>query len=325
MGIFKTAFGETFLAILVIFIIIVAAGLLVRRRFVTQEQIQCLTRVTVNIFLPCLIFTKIVKKFDPGALPFWWVLPLSSALIACAGLLFGYLVFFREIPAKKNMLAMCSLHNAGYLILPLGKVLYPDQFDEFALYVFLFLLVFSLILWSYGKYLCTSGETERINLRALITPPFLAGVVSLTLVFLHVSQYFKDRDNYILYGILQAMDLLGEATVPLANFILGAVLGSISLRMRPYLADAIRVVSVKLFLIPLLALLVLHFTDWFSDNKLLCYFFILQAASPPATGLILQVRNYGGDVQKVSSIMLLCYMLCVLTLPFWLALWHSIH
>ena len=120
------------------------------------------------------------------------------------------------------------------------------------------------------------------------------------------------------------MDLLGEATVPLANFILGAVLGSISLRIRPYLADAIRVVGVKLFLIPLLVLLVLRFTDWFSGNELLCNFFILQAASPPATGLILQVRNYGGDVQKVSSLMLVCYSLCVLTLPFWLALWHCI-
>jgi len=120
------------------------------------------------------------------------------------------------------------------------------------------------------------------------------------------------------------MDLLGEATVPLANFILGAVLGSISFRIRPYIADALRVAGVKLLLIPLLALLILHFTKWFSDDALLCNFFILQAASPPATGLILQVKNYGGDVQKVSSLMLVCYSLCVLTLPFWLALWHCI-
>lgn len=325
MEIFKAAFGETFLAILVIFIIIVAAGLMVRRRILTQDQIQSLTRVTVNIFLPCLIFTKIVKTFDPGALPIWWVLPLSSFLIACVGLLMGYLSFLRELPAKKNMLAMCSLHNAGYLILPIGAVLYPEQFDEFALYVFLFVPVFSLILWSYGKYLCTSGEKERISFRSLITPPFLACVVSLVFVFLNVSRYFNDRDNYVLHGILRAMDLLGEATVPLANFILGAVLGSISFRIRSYIADALRVVGVKLILIPLLVLLILHCTRWFSDNALLCNFFILQAASPPATGLILQVKNYGGDVQKVSSLMLVCYSLSVLTLPFWLALWHSIH
>jgi len=324
MEIFKAAFGETFLAILVIFIIIVAAGLLVRRRIVTQDQIQSLTRVTVNVFLPCLIFTKIVKAFDPGALPFWWVLPLSSILIACTGLLFGYLAFLRELPAKKNMLAMCSLHNAGYLILPIGTVLYPEQFDKFALYVFLFVPAFSLILWSYGKYLCTSGEKERIHVRALITPPFLACVVSLALVFLNLSRHFNNQDNYLLHGILRAMDLLGEATVPLANFILGAVLGSISFRIRPYIADALRVAGVKLLLIPLLALLILHFTKWFSDDALLCNFFILQAASPPATGLILQVKNYGGDVQKVSSLMLVCYSLCVLTLPFWLALWHCI-
>ncbi len=324
MEVFIAAFGETFIAMLVIFIIIITAGLLVRRRIVMEDQIQGLTRVTVNVFAPCLIFTNIVKSFDPGVQSFWWVLPLSSLLIASVGLLCGYLVFFRRVAMKKNMLAMCSLQNAGYLILPLGKVLYPNQFDEFALYVFLFIPVFSLILWSYGKYLCTSGETERIHLRALITPPFLACVVSLAIVFLNVSQYFNNRDQYFLHGILRAMYLLGEATVPLANFILGAILGTISLRIRPYLTDAIRVIGVKLFLIPLLVLMVLRFTHWFSSNELLCDFFMIQSASPPSMGLILQVKNYGGDVRKVSSLMLVCYSLCVLTLPFWLALWHCI-
>ena len=58
--IFTTAFSETFLAVLRVFIIIVAAGLLVRRGVITQQQIKSLTTVTVTVFLPCLIFSKTI-------------------------------------------------------------------------------------------------------------------------------------------------------------------------------------------------------------------------------------------------------------------------
>ena len=39
------------------------------------------------------------------------------------------------------------------LVLPVGLAIFPEQFDRFALYCFLFILGFNAVLWSVGKAL----------------------------------------------------------------------------------------------------------------------------------------------------------------------------
>jgi len=57
---------------------------------------------------------------------------------------------------------------------------------------------------------------------------------------------------------------------------------------------------------------------------LFCSLIILQTSSPPATNLILMVRNYGGDERSVASMMLLQYLVCILAMPLWLSLWQTV-
>jgi predicted permease len=61
-----------------------------------------------------------------------------------------------------------------------------------------------------------------------------------------------------------------------------------------------------------------------ATNPLLARFLVLQAASAPAVGLILQVRAYGGDEQKVGTVMLVSYLACIISLPVWLAVWEMV-
>jgi predicted permease len=42
----------------------------------------------------------------------------------------------------------------------------------------------------------------------------------------------------------------------------------------------------------------------------------------PATQIIIQVKKYGGDVQNVGSMMFIAYSLCLITIPFWFAVWN---
>ena len=51
---------------------------------------------------------------------------------------------------------------------------------------------------------------------------------------------------------------------------------------------------------------------------------VIEAASAPAVGLILQVKTYGGNEQKVGSLMLLSYIACIFTLPLWIAIWELV-
>ena len=158
---FVAAFGGTVPAIAVIFVIVVISGVMSRRGLIDQTQIDGLSAATVNLFLPCLIFSNVVETFDPGALPFWWTIPLAGAVMPLVGLGLGALVLVRELPEKRNLLPLAAMQNAGYLVLPVGLSLFPDRFDTFALYCFLFILGFNPVLWSVGKLLTTTANRER--------------------------------------------------------------------------------------------------------------------------------------------------------------------
>lgn len=317
LSIFTSSFGAAFEAIFQILLIALAAGLLMRKKILTQEQVKALSAIVVRVLLPCMIFSNIVKNFDPGGFKIWPLIPAAAVLIVGIGLAAGALLLWPQIKIKKYLLAPAAFQNAGYLILPLGKILYPEQFDKFALYCFLYILGLNPILWSLGKYLVSSEEDEKISFGGLLTPPLIASIATILLVLLKLKFIVPST-------VLNATDLVGSATVPMATFILGAALGSISFSIKSYVLDAVKVLFVRLIFVPICTIIVLMLTGLYKDYPLLCNLFVLQASSSPATALILQVNHYGGKEQEIGSILLLSYFACVITIPFWLAVWTAI-
>ena len=64
-----------FSAIFQLFLICLAAGILVRKKIISTQQVQALSAVTVNVFLPCLILAKTLIQFHPDSFSNWWILP----------------------------------------------------------------------------------------------------------------------------------------------------------------------------------------------------------------------------------------------------------
>ena len=313
---FLPTFTTVFSAVFQVFIISAAAGVLVRIKIVSQAHIQALSAVTVNIFLPCLIVVKTVSQFDPAGFALWWILPLSGVLIALAGLGMAALLFGTD-PKKQPFVSMASFQNAVYIVLPIGQLVYPDQFDRLALFCFLLILGQSPIMWSVGKVLVSGRRDTAIVWKDFVTPPLVATLAAIFLVISGTAAMLPQN-------LLSAMDFLGQATVPLAVFILGATLGSIALKEMPPLPDVFRVAGVKFVLVPGTAFAVMYGLGLYQTLPLFCSLIILQTSSPPATNLILMVRNYGGDTQAVASMMLLQYMVCIIAMPLWLSLWHTV-
>ena len=318
-SLFTAGFLSMLQALLRIFIIIVFAGFLVRKHIVDKKQIDALSRLTVVVLLPSLVFSHTLKYFDPQQLSYWWLLPLLGIGMSFLGLLLAGMVFFPKAFKHKNLLAVASMQNAGYLVLPIGKILYPDNFTAFSLLTFLFILGYNPVLWTLGKHLVTSTETQdtSFDFKKIITPPAIANIISLLLVLLGWQHIFPDI-------LVDSVDFLGQAAIPVATFVLGATLGSISFMKLPSLVEIIKVLSVKYMLLPAVVLYLLWLFDIGKNYPLLSDFLIIQSAAAPATGLILQVRAYGGDRQKVGAMMLIAYIFCLFALPFWIALWHSL-
>ena len=314
-GSFVPVFTASVYAIASIFIVIFGAGLMVRRGVITQGQIDGLSSATVNIFLPCLIFTKVVDVLDPSTQPWWWTLPLAGIVMALVGTGLGALVFAGQLKAKRGLLPLAGMQNAGYLVLPVGLALFPDRFDTFALYVFLFILGYNPVLWSLGKYLISGPAAGRPGWQGFLTPPFVANIVA-------IIAAISGLEAALPRPAVEAVALIGSAAVPVATLVLGAVLGGITIRFRSILGDAGRTMGVKLVMLPALTAFLVHISGLAGSNPLLAEFLVIEAASAPPVAVVLQVRTYGGDERSVGSIMVFSYAACAVTLPAWIAIWR---
>lgn len=314
---FSDIFLTTFGAVGRIFLIILAAGILVHKKIITEKQVKALSQITVNILLPCMLFSKISTGFQPGAFNYWWAIPLSSIVMIFIGVLFGYLFYARSYRQKQFLIPLASMQNAVYLVLPIGMFLYPDQFDRFTVYNFLFLIGFMPVVWSLGKVLITGSSFKTVKLKEFLTPPLITAFSTLLIVFTGLNRYIPNL-------FMDSVELVGEATIPISNIVLGATLGGISFRVLPDFSDLLKLNVIKYMLMPLSVIGVMYLLGLKEHNPLLANMLVIESAAAPATALILQVRAYGGDRQTVGSLMLLSYILCLLAIPFWMAIWQLI-
>jgi predicted permease len=248
----------------------------------------------------------------------WWILPLIGMIFPLIGLLFSHLIFWGRPKHARNILAIASFPNAAYLVLPIGQIIFPDQFDKFALYTFLFVMGYNPVLWSIGKYFSTLSEySYSFNWKELITPPLVANLAAVSLVLLNLHKYIPQI-------IFQPVELIATATVPMATFILGATLGGISFKIWPKLIDILKLIVVKFLFIPAMVVAVLYFFQVHQYSALLATFLVIEASAAPATNIIVMIRKYGGDTQHVGSLMLISYFVAILSMPLWVAFWAMI-
>jgi malate permease and related proteins len=313
--IFFSTLSSNAMALVQVLLIALAGAILVRLKVFKSAEIKGLTLLVINVLLPSMIFSKIILTLDPTSFQFWWILPLVGIGLIFIGVLFAMLFFFSDLSAKKSLIPIASMQNAGYLALPLGQAIYPEQFDRYALYTFLIIMGLNPLLWSVGKFLNTGGRSIQISWKQFITPPFIANVLGITLVLSGLHRYIPKI-------VINAVELTGTATVPVANFILGAVLGGISLKIWPSFKDTIRVLGVKFFLIPLVTAMLMLALHTRQTNSLMSDVILIQAVSPPAIAILIQIKNYGGDEQKSGSLMLISYVFCIVAIPLWMAIWR---
>lgn len=308
-------FVPIFKAVLIIFIISIASGILMRKGVIKSGQIASLSHITVVVFLPCLTFSKIIQYFKPDEFAHWWILPLIAIVMIGSGLAITSLFYLRQLKKKRAFIAVSAFMNANYMVLPIGQLVFKDNFDEFAAYTFLFLLGVIPMLWSVGKYMVTSDYNTKFSFKALLTPPLIANLLAVFLVLTSLSKFIPEI-------VIMPIDFVGKAAIPSATLILGASIGSIAIKKMPPWFDIVKVISTKLLILPAITILILMQTQIHISYPLIADLLVIQASVAPATQIIIQVKKYGGDVQNVGSLMFIAYSLCLITIPFWFAIWN---
>jgi len=313
---FTGTFFSIFQAILKVFLIASLAGYMTYKKIFTEEFIDGLSVLVVRVFLPLQMFATIMQSFDPGAQAYWWAAPLIGMGLAFGGLLFSSLLFAGNIKEKKSLFPLSGMQNAVYLALPIGEFAFKDQFAEFSLICFLVLMGLNPVMWSVGKMIITTGDNGGSLFKKIVTPPLIASLTGIFLVLTGAAPFVPEI-------VVDASAMLGNATVPVATFILGATL-VMSIRKIPPFWDTFRIIIVKFIILPVIMIAALYFFKTGEKYPLLAQVLILQASTAPATSHILMVRTYGGDIGKVGGITFVSYLVCLFAIPFWLMVWSLI-
>ena len=328
-----------------VFVLGLVGFVLVKKGMLSPQGLDGLTDFFIGLVFPALIFGQIVREFDFKAVGYWWLFPLLSLGITGLGLLAGYGFGFslKDAQTKREFIALSGFQNSGYLPLVLLKgILPPEQLGPMLIYLFLFLLGFNLVIWSWGVsflsarpaasfgYGCGYRKPHHRPLAygkpnyglvanmfswaSLFSPPVLAVILGLVFVILKIGRFIP---QFILFPI----EMLGNCSFPLAMVVVGASLAQLYNKQAIDLRNIIKLSLLKLCILPLLGLLFLSLVRL---PYLIGLLIILELAVPSATNLAIITRKYARQEKIISQGIFFSHILSLITLPVFLTLFNII-
>ena len=286
---------------------------LVKKNILSHEGVDSLSRMVIDVILPILIFCQLAKDFSFTLYPNWWLFPILSIAITLAGLAIGY-IFSGLIKGGEHKLQFTSLiafQNSGYLPLALiGSLLTGEKLGVMFIYLFLFLSGFNLLMFSLGAEMISYHKLQKFELVNLLSPPVIATIIGLVAVYFGLNKFIPDM-------VLKPLRLVGDCTLPLAMFVVGASLAEIRLT-HINIKEMFLALIAKLVILPALGLvLVLKL----KLPELVGLLIVMQLSMPPATLLSVITRHYKKDDLLISQGIFLGHIVSIITIPVFLSLY----
>jgi len=193
---------------------------------------------------------------------------------------------------------------------------------EPTLYVGVYILVFSPLLWSIGNYLMT-GKGKRPGFKELITPPFI-GVLLGFFALLTGFGTLAANQKLPFFHIISALRMIASLTLPLILISLGAMIGNLhTSKEKPskLLLMAGATTFVRFLIMP-----AVFYGSYFLFIKNLhlspgqLWVLFLETHIPPASNLSAMANSRGVNIDYSAYTLLVTYGSYMLIFPFYLML-----
>ena len=313
---FIESFKVTGGAVFQIFLLAAIGFFLVKIKFLGDEGLDALSRLTMDVTLPILIFYQLVKDFTFAKYPGWWALPLISIALTAVGLLFGFLFsfFITGRQHKMQFLSLVTFQNSGYLPLALvAALLTGEQLGTMFIYLFLLLTGFNLVMFSLGVYMLSFQKDKKFEPASLLSAPVVATVISLVFIVLGLNKFMPE-------AVMKPLQLTGQCTLPLAMLVVGGNLAQINLKRIDTRSMSLALLA-KMVVLPFIGL---WFILTFQVPYLIGLLVLIQLAMPSAVTLSVIIRNYKKEDLLISQGILLSHIMSIITIPLFLILYFSL-
>lgn len=287
-------------------------GFWITRRGITPESVHAfLSRLAIDIALPCMVFSSIITTFTPDKLPDWWQLPLWWAVFAAASL--GLSLLFMFLAAKENRaeFAMSLFYQNG-LFFPV--IIISGVFgagSEYLPQLYIYIMLHPVMFFStYHLFLKKKLADTRVRWSRIFNPVLIATVLGLVLQLFSAGEHLPDF-------AVDVIDMIGDMALPLILLVLG---GSLYLdfkqRGRFYIKEILKFLAVKNIIFPLICLgLLIAFKPAYG----LALLFFLEAAVPPITTIPIMTERGGGNKALANQFVFSSFIFSIITIPllFW--------
>ena len=308
-------FKVTGIAVFQIFLLAIIGYLLVKRKFLSEQGIDSISNLVMDITLPILIFCQLIKDFSFTAYSNWWVFPLISIAVTAIGLLAGFLFSFliKGEQHKLQFISLVGFQNSGYLPIALAAALLSgSELSAMFIYLFLFLAGFNLVMFSVGVHILNFHKERKFNWSNLLSMPVIATLVSLIVIALGWNKLVPD-------AVIKPLRMLGDSTLPLAMLVVGGNLAELNLKNIDK-KTMFLLILLKMILLPTLGFVVVSILG---ISKLIGLLILIQLAMPSAVTLSVILRNYKKEDLLVSQGILLTHLVSVITIPIFLIIYFG--
>lgn len=258
--------------------------------------VEFITRLAMNLAVPCLIFTALMNtRIDPAALA-----AVSVAAIVAHVLI--ALVFAATVAAarldRRTFLAPLIFGNTGNIGLPLAFFAFGPEGLGFGVVI---LAVTSIGVFTLGLWLVSGASSP---LRMLREPMLIASVGGV----LFLSMRWRTPD-----WLTNSLELIGQMAIPLMLLTLGVAMA----RLHPgQLTLSFRLALLKAVVCAAAALLVGRLFDL---DPVPFAVLVMQMMTPAAVTSYLLAEKYDTDSTSVAGLVVVSTVLSILTLPLALA------
>lgn len=275
---------------------------------IREKDRQSLADLIMNLTIPPLVFVAIAADLTWEQLTAGIYSPLIS-LVLVVTVMAGALGLGRmlrwPVLETRTFSVLCAIPNTGFIGLP---VIFAVLGREGLAYAVLYDLGTTVALCSLAIWVLTGRSGVKKGWKTLINPPLLAMAGGLLVNRLGIT---------LPELVLTPLQIMGNATTPLAMLLMGSMLGEVNLRDKRLTLLGLVCLS-KLIIYPLLAyILVLPF----NLPPLARAAALIQAAMPSMASAPVLTQKYGGDNELAVTAVFITTLLSLITLPlivYWL-------
>ncbi|MBC7350274.1 MAG: AEC family transporter [Candidatus Aminicenantes bacterium] len=270
-----------------------------------ESILRFLSILGIDLALPFLSFSVIIKNFNPRAFPDWHIYPLWwLGLTAGLGLL--SLLFTLLSRSSKEFFLSLFFQNGIFFPVALMSGLFGSDSAEVAV-LFIFMMFYPSFF--FVMIPAVLGMKQKARWQRLISPVFMATVLAILIKLAGLDVYLPG----FLKGTFQAV---GSLSTPIIFLILG---GNIYLDLagskKFYFGKALWFVLIKNFIFPAVGLLAIKLLR---IPHPLSFIIILECAVPPLTAVPALVGRAGGNRAFVNQLFVASALVSMVSLPLFL-------